>query len=685
MVADSIASNVIDPDIFFNSQSSFDPSIYFPYEPRPHQIAIIDFIRQEMRSSNHLILEAANGTGKTIAVLAAVLEYVKQKEVAGKNLKVVYLTRTHNQSDRVIEELIEMGQSVEVKAISKRGRQSLCIEKSVMKSPSKYFIKNCENLKKKNRCEPYRRFTTKRKIVNNLIQDILFYPADSSIIKEECLSQTFCPAEMTNALLKEVDIVACSYLYLFEPNIRQSFLNSMNLKLEDLVIIIDECHNLPQVVYDLGNKQFNDKTIISAKREAKKSKPELLPFLHEFGKQLQNRAYTLHTKNKSDMIIENDPFYDIIWNIANETTDAEGKDPLEEIIKMFLRTGSKVRQESINQGKPPYSALSIIGEFLAHHWNVFEQDNIIISLYNSREQASRNKNYKQTKQQYSLLTTYLTPSMLIKPILNKTHASIHMSGSIGTNGFSYKALTGISFLNHKLLLLPSPYDPENIKILVVQDLTTKYKMRSPQMYEKMARIIKTVMENTSKNAGLYVPSYDILTNLKKAGLDSIEKPLFFAEKKMSSEQTDVMINTYKGAHEHGALLTSVMSGRSSEGTDFSGNAMEFVFVIGLPYEPMSTILERRIDYFNKKFEKLKNQPGWEIVYGSKAWQQLSQAAGRPLRSLKDRVCVIIMEERVKSSAKKYSNLHKLPAWMRKAEEVKADPELILAKVKNFYK
>ncbi|KKK98165.1 hypothetical protein LCGC14_2645470, partial [marine sediment metagenome] len=74
---------------------------FFPYPTfRLEQENIIEKIELFAREGKNIILVAPNGTGKTIIALSAIIPVAIDKK-----LKVIYLCRTHAQSDRVIREL----------------------------------------------------------------------------------------------------------------------------------------------------------------------------------------------------------------------------------------------------------------------------------------------------------------------------------------------------------------------------------------------------------------------------------------------------------------------------------------------------------------------------------------------------------------------------------------------------
>ena len=96
---------------------------YFPYSvPRPGQLTLIQATQDTVDQGGHLCVEAANGFGKTIAVLAGVLPLLKHKQFG-----IVYVARTHKQLDRAMLELRSISKSTGVNGIVLRGRASSCL------------------------------------------------------------------------------------------------------------------------------------------------------------------------------------------------------------------------------------------------------------------------------------------------------------------------------------------------------------------------------------------------------------------------------------------------------------------------------------------------------------------------------------------------------------------------------
>src|SRR5512139_2993942 len=95
---------------------------FFPYETvRPYQNQFIDTVFNAVENRHSVLIEGSNGLGKTISALSACLPIAVKK-----NLKILYVARTHRQHDRVIEELKEICKKQQVSGVSLRGRYEMC-------------------------------------------------------------------------------------------------------------------------------------------------------------------------------------------------------------------------------------------------------------------------------------------------------------------------------------------------------------------------------------------------------------------------------------------------------------------------------------------------------------------------------------------------------------------------------
>ncbi|MHA2275632.1 MAG: helicase C-terminal domain-containing protein, partial [Candidatus Kariarchaeaceae archaeon] len=531
---------------------------FFPYDPRPVQTGIINTIVKQLSQKTHMVLESANGTGKTIAALAAVLPYAKENK-----LKIVYLARTHSQIDRVLEELQQISLSTKVSGIAMRGRESYCLNPLVKK-----YAKNnhavhimCNQLKTAKKCIYSTNMNDEAKLLP-VLQNLSSRPATAEYVMDLAEAAEICPADTARKLLMEVDVIACSYLYLFDEVIRPTFLDQLDCELQDIIVIIDEAHNLPEMVNNIASDNLSSFSLSGAKREARNNdRYDFISFMDACVEYLQkkNRKMSLHQETAIDPAY----FLEEIELECNEDLD-------DEFFAEMMDLGETIRYRLAKQGKEPRSSLGRIGEFFYKLYDSIGKKDFSHSLQKQKFSESRDTFV-------TLNLNSLDPSKVIFPVLRDCHVSISMSGTIGDPD-AYQMLTGVDKLNSMSNLFPSPYNKKNIQCYAIKELTTLYNRRSPIMWTNMVKAISALANETPTNMGIFTPSYSILRELMNHGLErEIDKPIIEIKIGMSSNENDKLVEKFKSlADKGGAILCSVLGGRSSEGADFPGEYMQSV-------------------------------------------------------------------------------------------------------------
>ena len=152
------------------------------------------------------------------------------------------------------------------------------------------------------------------------------------------------------------------------------------------------------------------------------------------------------------------------------------------------------------------------------------------------------------------------------------------------------------------------------------------------MYKTMIKRIVEVAANTPTNTGVFAASFEVLNSLINEGLGfALNKPLFHEKRGMTSKQNEKLVADFKAlGGKGGAVFLGVLGGRTSEGVDFPGNQMNSVVVVGVPYAEPTPRVKAQIDYYEKCFPRY----GREYGYILPAMKKASQAAGRPIRTLR---------------------------------------------------
>ena len=338
--------------------------------------------------------------------------------------------------------------------------------------------------------------------------------------------------------------------------------------------------------------------------------------------------------------------------------------------KNLNETGIAIKKSLLAEGKHPRSYIHGMSEFLLRWLDTTGDERFIniISKYFTRENAVTAK----------LEIVALDPSKVTQPVFSSTYSNVIMSGTLQPLD-AYARITRLpeNTIQH---IAPSPFPKEHIFSAVCLGVSTAMDSRTPEMYQTMVKRIIEVVKNTPVNTGVFAASFEVLNALVNAGLEeTLEKPLFYERRGMSSKANEKMVADFKEhALSGGAVFLGVQGGRTSEGVDFPGNQMNSVIVVGVPYAEPTPRVKAQIEYYEKRFPTL----GREYGYVLPAMKKASQAAGRPIRTLEDRGAIIFMDYRFATSYCKGF----LPLWIRDGLKILPYKDDVLAQeLQAFFK
>jgi len=631
---------------------------YFPYsEVRPHQDEFVNTVYNSVHERRSVLIEGSNGLGKTISALSACIPIAIEK-----NLKILYVARTHRQHDRVIEELKAIHRKQAVTGVSIRGRNEMCLNVFAARGAfdSKSLMEVCELLKAKSRCPYYVHVDERTYDYIQLQQQVAVRPYMASEILSICKKKEVCPYELVKSALSDARVVALSYLYVFDPVIRNAFLKNMETDLQKIILIVDEAHNLPETAIDISSSTLSLFVMKQAELEANRfGNKEIEAFAKFFGTEVEKLTDHVYREE----IISPDRIIEIIQKYGNVANPKEFFESLHE-------AGSAIKKSLLAEGKNPRSYVHAMGEFLLR-WVETLGDNSFINVASRYPNKEKNKTAK-------LQIVALDPSKVTEPIFSSTYANVIMSGTLQPLE-AYARITKLPTGTVKCII-PSPFPKEHVFSAVCLGVTTAMEKRTSMMYRTMIERINEVVENTPTNTGVFTASFEVLNSLISEGLENaLQKPLFHERRGMTSKANEKMVSDFKACGNlNGAVFLGVQGGRTSEGVDFPGNQMNSVLVVGVPYAEPTPRVKAQIEYYEKCF------PGFGREYGYilPAMKKASQAAGRPIRTLDDRGAIVFLDYRFATS---YCRSF-LPAWITSGMKTLPNERNVLAKeISNFFK
>lgn len=631
---------------------------YFPYaEVRPYQDDFMETVCEAVEEGRSVLIEGSNGLGKTVAALSACLP-----KAIDRKLKVLYVARTHRQHDRVIEELKAISKESRVAGISIRARHEMCLNNLITRHPldTRAAMEICELLKAQHRCPYYESIEDKEDECFEIQQQMALSPCTASEVLRICRRRGFCPYELVKASITDMDVIVMSYLYVFDPAIRNVFLRNLGAPLTKTILIVDEAHNLPETAVDIASSSLSIFTLKQAEAEAKRLDHKDIA---QFAKTVKSEIEEMTEKIGKQTVVPPEFLTELVQEKA-------GIDEPKKFFEHLHATGVSIKRNLLIEGKYPRSFIHGTGYFMLRWLETAEDQSFInmISRYNSKQGLPTAK----------LEIVALDPSKITVPVFSQVRSTVAMSGTLQP----LEAYIRITKLPENTVqkVVPSPFPKEHVLALISSGVTTAMEKRTPEMYRKIIKRLSEIARNTPANTGIFVPSFEVLGALLAEGLKkALDKPLFCEYRSMDSRENEKMIAEFKTCSKNGgAVLLGAQGGRSSEGVDFPGDEMNSVAIVGLPYAEPTPKVRAQINYFERLF------PGFGREYGYvlPAMKKACQAAGRPIRTLEDRGAIVFLDYRFASD---YCRSF-IPPWIRDNLAVLPDEDCALTReLRVFFK
>jgi DNA excision repair protein ERCC-2 len=668
----------------------------FPYDIRPIQKRIIQSVGRALIDGDHVVIEAGTGSGKTVSALAPSLSFSYRH---GK--RVLYLTRTNSQQKQVVEEFRRIRESCSSRTIdvdSKKeenadlvdevmeelnremrgkvreeeeledvglweggpgkgicvaiqGRNNLC---PLTDEEAEFITGTPEELSKM--CSERKRNTTSKMMGKPTGgKECRFFSAyllddgmearkwlgelcpTAEELYSECMRLGICPYEVTKAVLPQAVLVTAPYIYFLSPFIRRRLLEWMDCGIEDLIIVVDEAHNLAQFSRELSSISLSTNTLRLALAEVEAMGD------HRIGK-----PFTI--RNFLEMCLQ------ALTDIAEEyLIDEDGLVPpsaFSEAMMMLFKTNSSridsMASEMLHHGQAIQDQKKAMGKLPRSY---IHKVALFYKTWQELEFESFSPLINKSRRGDLSLEAHAMDASLITSKLLEAHGSIHLSGTLSPLN-EYRDTIGLPE-DTPMIKLPPPFPPNNRLILFDQDLTTNYEVlqNDPEIKLRFRERIEQLLSLTKgRNTAIFFPSFDLMGGVLgnqeledgstlPAYLDTGRE--FFIEKRGSS-QGDVMDLASRFKESRGGVLVSVLGGRLSEGMDFPGKSLEAVLIVGIPY-PKPNARQRALSaFYDIKFGK-----GWEYTVHAPAARRLMQAVGRMIRSENERGGGMILDKRAK--------------------------------------
>ena len=532
----------------------------------------------------------------------------------------------------------------------------LCETLLSLKLNPKESMSVCKDLRQNRNCGHFLNLLKKKGEVENpvlLAPELFNKPIDAEELINFCQDKRFCPYFLCKFLLKEMKVIICNYQWLFNPYIRDLFLQFVDQELNNCILVLDECHNILDVATEVNSNRLTPYSLKLCLKDLEMYRSPII--MQDFVKILLDH---LNEKKRDLNLGEQEVDPNTYLKYLFDGLKFRDLNGFKNLIQDIQEFSVSIHEVKLANGKISRDFLGSIAEFWLKWLKTFNLDNYFF-CFNLKEIKG--------KRSISIEIVALDPREIVIPILKSAYTSLNLSGTV--NPYVYNNLMGLneSGKSYKGIITDSPFLKKNIKAIIIEGVDTKRANRTPEMFNKMINKINEVLACTPANTGIFCASYRILKGLLSNGLRNIvaknKKNLFVEKPGLSASENNAMVDDFKAyASNGGAVLLGVCGGRNSEGEDYPGDHMNSVIIAGFPYHLPTPRVDAKIKYYDKVF----NKQGWNFAYLYPAVQRANQASGRPIRKISDKGAIIFMDSRFKAKNKWISE------WVRKELEIIPD-------------
>ena len=647
---------------------------------RPGQHEMITHIVQALQSGGHHLAAAPTGIGKTAAALAGCIHESRNSNSSAAT--IMFLTGRQSQHRIVVETVRAINNRLasgehKVSLVDLIGQSHMCVQPFAKEHPA-LFSRLCSDMRAKRSCKPW--------LANapSMSERILSHPLHVDELvelarhhSENGRSCQVCPWKAARESARAADVVVCDYNHLFNDNVRKATLDAMGLSLENLILVIDEAHNLPERIrrglerrmtpemvrnaafemeeYAGTNAEQNglgsNDSIFWALEVLKVLRSKVVAFFRELNQRLNQSKTGAGVKSRDSKDKRTEMRIEI----------SELLDVVKESIALVNQSGVQTKLGDVASSSNPTSlGLTDFAGLLAQVTiDVDDSDEegekelactrlaaMLEVLIEWGKDAALVMRFESNNQSGTVSTHLLDAGVVSGPILKQVRGSVLMSGTLHPPSM-YSDLLSVPSERKSEHSYDSPFLAKNRPVAIAEDVTTKYTGRGADNTNRIRSHIENLIASTTGHIAVFAPSYAQLNEYVKEHHWRVGR-VIYEDSSWSKAQADDLLSELENERHSGrkVLVAGVFGGRLSEGIDYHDNLLSAVVCIGIPMAPPSVVSDALREYISERFGKGKS---WQYASFQPAVNAVMQAMGRPIRAYGDKAFVLLLDNRFKQS------------------------------------
>ncbi len=566
-------------------------ALQFPFtEYRAGQYRLAAAAYRTIVGKGRLFAAAPTGIGKTISTLFPALKAVGE----GSGERIFYLTaktitRTAAE-DAVARMRAASADTLRLKTITLTAKDKVCFLNERNCTPDAcpyangYYDRVNDALYRF--LEKHDRFTR---------EDIEAYAQDEKL----------CPFELALDLTLFCDCIICDYNYLFDPvvNLQRFFANGGG----DYIFLVDEAHNLVDRARDMYSAALKKSSFFAVKKSLGKAPRKLANALSKLNNAFINLRHRCEKEDAQRLLLP------------------KGDDEFAKALMKFT---------------------SVAQEWLEEHREGELHAEILLLYFDARFYL---RIYELYDEHFTTLVSCFGSEVRIQllcldaaPFLNASmalgRASVLFSATLSPADYFIETLGGGE--NAKRVFLESPFDAQNLCLLVADCISTKYADRTRTLGDVCDMIAATVRAKKG-NYLVFLPSYKYLQEMSEAFAEKYPAiSLAVQETGMDEAAREAYLAQFEADNADSLVGFCVLGGIFAEGIDLVGTRLIGSIIVGVGLPQIGIEQDALRDYYAQTMGM-----GFEYAYQYPGMNKVLQAAGRVIRTESDRGVVLLIDSR----------------------------------------
>ena len=236
----------------------------------------------------------------------------------------------------------------------------------------------------------------------------------------------------------------------------------------------------------------------------------------------------------------------------------------------------------------------------------------------------------------------VNPAVNLQNCLDQVRSTVFFSATLLPVNYYRKLLSTRS--DDYAIYAETSFLPEQRRILIGRDISSKYTRRTYEEFQKIAAYIRNL---TAAKPGCYMvffPSYKMLVDVTEVYEEQYGTipniKLLRQSPSMGEKEREAFLEAFQADREGTLIGCCVMGGIFAEGIDLVGDRLIGALIVGTGLPQISHERKILMDYYDKKGES-----GFDYAYRIPGMNKVQQSAGRVIRTTEDRGIIALLDER----------------------------------------